>query len=124
MVDAPHAAAGTALMLAGIGLTVLAVWLPTPSLAVFLLGGAVSGAGAGAVFKGTVGTVVSIAPPETRAEALAGLFLAGYLGLSVPAVGAGIALQELSPRTTLTGFAILVGSAIVLAAPRLLRRPW
>lgn len=116
-------AAGTALMLAGLALTVLAVWLPTPSLAVFLLGGAVSGAGAGTVFKGTVGAVVEISPAETRAEALAGLFLAGYLGLSVPAVGAGIALQELSARTTLTGFAVLVGVAIVLAAPRLLRRP-
>ncbi|CAB4926986.1 unannotated protein [freshwater metagenome] len=116
-------AAGTALMLAGLALTVLAVWLPTPSLAVFLLGGAVSGAGAGAVFKGTVATVVGLAPPETRAEALAGLFLAGYLGLSVPAVGAGVALQELSARTTLTGFAVLVGGAIVLSAPRLLRRP-
>jgi MFS family permease len=116
-------AAGTALMLAGIGLTVLAVWLPTPSLAVFLLGGALSGAGAGAVFKGAVGTVVGLAPPETRAEALAGLFLAGYLGLSVPVVGAGVALQELSARTTLTVFALVVGAAIVLTAPRLLRRP-
>jgi MFS family permease len=116
-------AAGTLLMLAGLVATVLAVWLPTPSLAVFLLGGALSGAGAGAVFKGTVGTVVGLAPPETRAEALAGLFLAGYLGLSVPAVGAGVALQELSARTTLTGFAVLVGAAIVLTAPRLLRRP-
>jgi len=116
-------ALGTGLMLTGLALTVLAVWLPTPSLAVFLLGGAFSGAGSGAVFKGAVGTVVQVSPPETRAEALAGLFLAGYLGLSVPVVGAGVALQELSPKTTLTGFAILVAAAIVLTAPRLLRRP-
>ncbi|MEV4418925.1 MFS transporter [Patulibacter sp. NPDC049589] len=116
-------AAGMATMLVGLALVVAAVWLDSPSLLLFLLGGTASGAGAGAVFKGTVGTVASIAPPETRAEALAGLFLAGYLGLSVPAVGAGIALQYVSPRTTLTGFAILVGAAIALAAPRLVRRP-
>lgn len=114
---------GVALMLVGLALIVAAVWVSPPSLALFLAGGAFSGAGAGTVFKGTVGTVASIAPPETRAEALAGLFLAGYLGLSVPVVGAGIALQFASPKTTLTGFALLVGAAIVAAAPRLLRRP-
>jgi hypothetical protein len=38
-------------------------------------------------------------------------------------VGAGVALQELSARTTLTVFALVVGAAIVLTAPRLLRRP-
>jgi predicted MFS family arabinose efflux permease len=51
---------GMALMLAGLTLTVVATWLATPSLALFLAGGAVTGAGAGAVFKGAVGTVVAI----------------------------------------------------------------
>lgn len=114
---------GTGTMVLGFALVVVAVWLPTPSLVLFLAGGVLSGAGAGAVFKGTVGTVVSISPPQTRAEALAGLFLAGYLGLSVPVVGAGVALQFAGPRETLTGFAVLVGAAIVVAAPRLIRRP-
>jgi MFS family permease len=111
---------GTA-MIAGLTLTALAVWLPSPSLALFLAGGALTGAGAGAVFKGTVGTVIAITPPESRAEALAGLFLAGYVGLSLPVVGAGIALQFASPRDTLLGFAIVEVVAVVAAAPRLLR---
>jgi MFS family permease len=111
---------GIALMLLGLALTVLAVWLPTPSLALLLLGGAVSGAGGGAVFKGAVGTVIEISPADTRAEALAGLFLAGYLGLSFPALGAGIALQYVSPRDTLLGFAVIVGVGIVATASRLL----
>lgn len=114
-------AMGIALMLLGLALTVLAVWLPTPSLALLLLGGAVSGAGGGAVFKGAVGTVIEISPADTRAEALAGLFLAGYLGLSVPALGAGVALQYVSARDTLLGFAVLVGAGIVATASRLLR---
>jgi MFS family permease len=112
---------GGAAMIAGLTLTALAVWLPSPSLALFLAGGALTGAGAGTVFKGTVGTVIAITPPETRAEALAGLFLAGYVGLSLPVVGAGIALQFASPRDTLLGFAIIEVVAIVAAAPRLLR---
>jgi MFS family permease len=112
---------GGAAMIAGLTLTALAVWLPSPSLALFLAGGALTGAGAGTVFKGTVGTVIAITPPETRAEALAGLFLAGYVGLSLPVVGAGIALQFASPRDTLLGFAIVEVVAVVAAAPRLLR---
>jgi MFS family permease len=108
-------------MLAGLTLTVLAAWLPTPSLAVFLAGGALSGAGGGAVFKGAASTVIEISAPESRAEALAGLFLAGYVGLSLPVVGAGVALQLLSPRVTLLGFGLLSGVAIIAAAPRLLR---
>jgi MFS family permease len=115
-------AIGMGLMVLGLAITVLAAWLSTPSLALFLLGGFTTGAGAGAVFKGTVGTVIEISPPETRAEALAGLFLAGYVGLSFPAVGAGIALQFVDARTTLLGFAIVVGGSILAAAPRLLRR--
>jgi MFS family permease len=115
-------AAGIALMVPGLALTVLAAWLPTPSLAVFLLGGALTGAGAGAIFKGAVGTVIAISPSETRAEALAGLFLAGYVGLSLPVVGAGVALQFTDARNTLLGFGILEVAAILVAAPRLLRR--
>jgi MFS family permease len=112
--------AGIALILLGLTVTVVAVWLPTPSLALLLVGGAVSGAGAGAVFKGTVGTVIEISTAATRAEALAGLFLVGYLGLSVPVLGAGVALQYVSARDTLLGFALLVGTGIIAAAPRLL----
>ncbi len=114
-------ALGVALMVGGLALFTLSAWLPTPSLAVFLAGGAIAGAGAGALFKGAVGTVVAITPPAERAEALAALFLAGYVGLSFPVVGAGIALQSASPQDTLLGFAIVAGTAILATAPRLVR---
>ncbi|MEN3282015.1 MAG: hypothetical protein V7607_3155 [Solirubrobacteraceae bacterium] len=107
--------------LAGLVATVLAAWLTTPSLALFIVGGSLTGAGGGALFKGAVGSVIEISPAATRAEALAALFLAGYIGLSVPVVGAGIALQYVSARTTLLGFGALVGAAILATAPRLLR---
>jgi MFS family permease len=113
-------ASGIVLMVLGMGLVTLAAWLSTPSLAVFIIGGAVMGAGAGAVFKGSVATVIQISPAATRAEALAGLFLAGYVGLSIPVVGAGIALQFTSAKNTLLGFAILEAAAMLAAAPRLL----
>jgi MFS family permease len=116
--------AGMALMLLGLAGTVTAVWLSTPSLALFILGGALTGAGGGAIFKGAVGTVIRISPPESRAEALAGTYLAAFVGLSVPIVGAGVALAEgVSPRVTLLAFATAVALGIVASAIKLLPGP-
>jgi len=112
---------GMGLFLAGLGLVVLSAWLPTPNLALFLIGGVVAGMGAGAIFKGSLGTVMMIADPEHRAESLAGLLLAGYLGLSVPAIGMGVALRQISPKVTLLGFSIAVAAVLIAASPALLR---
>jgi MFS family permease len=96
---------GAAGMLVGSALLVIAVWLPNPSLALFLIGGVVMGAGAGSLFKGSVMTVVAIAADDHRAEALAGLFLAAYAGLAVPVIGLGILTQVVAPRVALLIFA-------------------
>jgi hypothetical protein len=67
--------------------------------------GVVSGLGAGLLFRGTVGTVGALAPADSRAEALAGLFLAGYSGLTVPVVGLGLLERYTTPRFGLLMFA-------------------
>lgn len=59
-------ALGTISMLAGLTLPVVSVRLSTPSLALFLIAGALIGAGSGAVFKGTTGIVLEASPPESR----------------------------------------------------------
>jgi MFS family permease len=120
-IEAVLLGAGMAAMLLGLAATVTAVWRSAPSLALFIIGGAITGAGGGAIFKGAVGTVVSISPPDTRAEALAGTYLAAFVGLSVPIVGAGVALAEgVSPRVTLLAFAIAIAVGIVASAIKLL----
>ena len=113
-------ASGMASVIAGLALVAVAAWIP--DLALFVIGGAITGAGAGAMFKGALGTVIAVSEPESRAEALAGLFLAGYVGLSVPVIGLGVALQELSAKVTLLGFAVLVAAGIAAAARPLLGR--
>jgi MFS family permease len=113
---------GSGAMLAGLALLVVAVWLPTPSLALFLGGGVVVGAGAGILFKGAIATVAAVALPEQRAEALAGMFLAGYIGLSLPVVGLGLLTQELPTRDSLLIFAVVLSLAAILAAPLALAR--
>lgn len=112
---------GLPLIMLGLAVTTLSLWLPDPSLALFLAGGALVGGGAGLLFKGSVATVVQVAPAESRAEALAGFFLAAYVGLSVPVIAIGVALQSVSPKSAVLGFALVVAAALAAAARPLLR---
>jgi len=92
---------------------VTSVRLSTPSLALFLLSGISIGAGAGAVFKGTTGLVLDATPPENRLAATSNLLIALFVGLSIPVIGAGVALDRGStPADTVLGFAILVGLGV------------
>ena len=118
-------ALGSASMLAGLLLLVIAVRLSSPSLALFLIGGALIGAGAGAVFKGTTGIVLAAAAPEDRLAMTSQLLIALFVGLSIPVIGAGIALdQGASASNTVLGFAIVVGLGVAGAGWGLLaRRP-
>jgi hypothetical protein len=106
-------ALGTISMLVGLALLVTAVRLSTPSLALFLVSGGLIGAGAGAVFKGTTGLVLDRTAPENRVAMTAELLIALFVGLSVPVIGAGIALdQGVSAPNTVLGFAVLVGLGV------------
>ncbi|MEU1619259.1 MFS transporter [Streptomyces sp. NPDC005722] len=113
-------ATGLALMVAGLAAVTAAVWLP--SLGLFVAGGMAAGAGAGVLFKGTVSTVVSLAEPHRRGEALAGLFLAAYIGLSVPVLGLGVGTLYVSQRLALLGFAAVLVAICAAVSRRLLRR--
>jgi MFS family permease len=115
-------ALGTLSMLAGLVLLVVSVRLPTPNLALFLLAGALIGAGSGAVFKGTTGIVLELSPPQSRVAMTSDLLIALYLGLSVPVIGAGIALdQGASAPGTVLVFAIVVGLGVAVSGWALLR---
>jgi MFS family permease len=105
------------------GLVVLAIGMQAASLPLFLIGGAVAGGGAGVLFKSAVGAVAAMAPAHERGEALAGLFLIGYLGLIGPALGLGVATRYLPATTAMLWFtgvllALLAAIALVSAASR------
>ncbi|MFI6873737.1 MFS transporter [Streptomyces sp. NPDC050400] len=94
----------TGLVTEGAGFLTLVVGMHTANLATFLVGGVVAGVGAGLLFKAAVGSVVAMAAPARRSEALAGLFLIAYLGLSVPSVSIGVATLSVTATTALTWF--------------------
>jgi MFS family permease len=114
-------AAGIAAALIGLGVLVASAWTSPPSLALFVIAGIVAGAGSGAIFRGSLTTVILTSGPDDRAGVLATFFTAGYAGLSVPVVGVGLLFQRLSPRVTLLIFALVVGLGILAAAPVLVR---
>jgi len=116
-------ALGTGSLLGGLVLLVVSVRLSTPSLALFLIAGALIGAGSGAVFKGTTGIVLEASPPESRVAMTSDLLIALYVGLSVPVIGAGVALElGASAPDTVLGFAILVGLGVTVSGWALLGR--
>ena len=116
-------ALGMSSMVVGLVLLVTAVRLPTPSLTLFLVGGALIGAGAGLVFKGTTGIVLEAAAPEDRVAMTSTLIMAALIGISIPVIGAGVALYEgASAPNTVLGFAIAVGAGVALSGWALLRR--
>ncbi|MET3805784.1 MFS family permease [Nakamurella sp. UYEF19] len=96
------------LPLLAVGLVVVTVGVWVPSLALFLLGGALSGAGVGLLFKGAMSSAAGLAAPEARGEAAAGIFLAAYVGLTVPVVLVGVATRLVTLPSAMTGFAIAI----------------
>jgi MFS family permease len=101
---------GPYLLIPGMGLLVAGMWLP--SLSAFVIGGVVTGAGAGLLFRGALAAAASTAPPRARAEVLAGYFLGAYVGLSVPVVALGVATQLVAARDAMLVFVALVSLAV------------
>jgi hypothetical protein len=108
-------------MLVGLALLVTSVRLSSPSLALFLISGGLIGAGSGAVFKGTTGIVLESAAPENRLAMTAQLLIALFIGLSIPVIGAGVALDRgaSAPNTVLV-FAIAVALGVAASGLQLL----
>jgi MFS family permease len=104
-----------------IGLTLLVTGMWTAALAVFVIGTVVTGVGTGLVFRGAMASAGESAPPESRAEALAGFFLGAYVGLSVPVVALGIASDHVSTRTLMLIFVLAVALATTVSVRSVVR---
>ncbi len=121
-----------------VGLFLLATGMWTAGLTFFVAGTVASGAGAGLVFRGAMASAGEAAPPESRAEAIAGFFLGAYVGLSIPVVVLGVAASYVPARTLMLVFVLVVAvtiaatvrsvvtldSAVVRRQRRRLHRPW
>jgi MFS family permease len=98
-------------LFAGLVLFTLGMWIP--SLAIFVIGGVVTGAGAGLLFRGAMVAAADASPVESRGETLAGFFLGAYVGLSLPVIGLGIATTYAPARNVMLVFVIAVAVMVV-----------
>jgi len=112
---------GVPVLVVGLGVLVSAAWVNPPSLLLFFAGAFLSGAGSGAIYRSTLTVVLTTAPAADRGGALALFFVVGYVGLSLPVVGAGIALVSIGLKTILLIFGGTVAAGILVASPVLLR---
>jgi MFS family permease len=104
---------------AGLVLFAAGMWLP--SLPVFVAGGVVTGAGGGLVVRGSLVAAAATAPPESRAEVIAGYFLGAYAGLSIPVIGLGVADEYAPARDVMLVFVALAALAIAASTWAVLR---
>ncbi|EWC60430.1 major facilitator superfamily MFS_1 [Actinokineospora spheciospongiae] len=105
---------GVAAMLAGLVLTPVSALLGVELL--FWVGGVLGGAGSGLLFRSSVETVSGLAAPGAKAEVLAALFLAAYVGIALPVLGVGLVLVWLPAAVALVVFAVPMSGLVVWAA--------
>ncbi|WP_157964112.1 MFS transporter [Actinocorallia populi] len=117
----PSRQAVLGIVLLGSGLALVTAGLTAASLTALLAGGALAGAGAGAAYAAAVGSVIAMSRPDARGEALAGLFLGGFAGMSVPVLGLGLLLLVTTTAVAVVAFSALLACLLLLTLLIMLR---
>ena len=111
--------AGCALLV--VALAMVAVSLPTRSLALLVVGAAVAGLGQGTSFRAGLGAVSGGVPPEQRGQVTSTYFVLLYTGISLPVVGEGALATHAGLVTAGVTFAVVVAALAGLALVLTLR---
>jgi MFS family permease len=106
---------GASMLALGVGVTILG--LNEGVTALFFAGSVLAGVGFGAGFSGAFKTIVALAPPTERAGLIAAVYVLSYLGFSLPAIAAGVAVSHagLLPTTNVYG-SVVAGLALIALA--------
>jgi predicted MFS family arabinose efflux permease len=99
----------------GVALVLLAA--STRSIVVFFIGTAISGAGFGGGFQGSLRAIVPLAAPNERAGVISVAYIVCYLAMGLPAILAGVLVVNstvLHPAQEF-GIAVIVLAALTVA---------
>lgn len=91
------------------------------SLAVLLIGAALSGTTAGLCLTGAIATALAAAPPEHRGGTLKSTFVVAYSGLALPVIGFGLLSESIGFEAALWVYlaaAVAVTAGLVLGLTR------
>jgi MFS family permease len=112
----PRRALLAGLIVAPFGLATLAAVQAWPSLPLMLVGTMLSGIAAALSYRGGLGVVNALAPPDRRAELASAYFICCFLGNALPIVGVGALSERLGPaaadRILAIGLSILATGAL------------
>jgi MFS family permease len=107
-------------LLAGVAVTFAAI--ATTTAAAFLAGTATAGVGTGLALLGVNRTLIPLAPPGQRASLIAAIFIISFLGLSIPALIAGVATAHFGLHRTALAYCIAMAALAAVAAGSLMLR--
>jgi MFS family permease len=111
------------LAVAPVGLALITAALPADSLALFVCGGIVGGAGVGVAFRAAVVSIAARAPDERRGEVLSTFFVIAYIGITLPVIGAGVLITSSTLFIATVSLAVFVAALAAIAAGILIRLP-
>jgi MFS family permease len=111
---------GNLALLAGVGITLLAI--ARSATGMFFVGTAIAGVGFGGGFQGAIRTVLPRAAPHERAGVLSIVYVLSYLALGLPAVIAGMLAVHGGVLATAREYGAAVMVLAVLALAGLARR--
>lgn len=97
---------GSVVLVLGVAISLFAV--AVNSSAGLYVGAVIAGLGFGPAFSGIFRSVAPLAPPERRGALLAALYFVVYLAFSVPAVIAGIGVNQIGLRDTTFAYGLVV----------------
>ncbi|WSQ55765.1 MFS transporter [Streptomyces sp. NBC_01217] len=115
----PQILVGTAVFPIGLALTAIALY--HPALWFFLLAVALSGAGAGVLFKGAVTQSAIAAHPASRAGVLAAFFVVAYAGMGLPSIAFSIVIRHAALAPTMIWFALVLSAGAIASVAIVLR---
>ncbi|MCV7220246.1 MFS transporter [Mycolicibacterium elephantis] len=113
-------ALGCAILIAG--MVILAVALGMSSFLGLIGAGLVSGVGHGIAFSRGLAAIAENTPADRRAEVNSTYFVIGYVAISVPVVGEGLAAQTWGLRTAGVTFAVVVAALSIVCLVAILLR--
>lgn len=113
-------AVGCAILIAG--MVILAVALGMSSFLGLIGAGLVSGVGHGIAFSRGLAAIAENTPADRRAEVNSTYFVIGYVAISVPVVGEGLAAQTWGLRTAGVTFAVVVAVLSIICLIAILVR--